>query len=69
MRSIKRNLDERFYNRGFEAGRAGRSRDICTMAQGPGRDAWLSGWRDGLTAACDGLTGVSGIHCDPRRAS
>ena len=62
-------LVERFYNRGFEAGRAGRSRGLCPMAQGPGRDAWLSGWRDGRTAAWDGLTGVSGIHCDPRRAS
>ena len=36
---------------------------------GSSRVAWLSGWRDGRAASWDGLTGVSGIHCDPQIAS
>lgn len=69
MKTIKRNLEERFYNRGYAAGVAGRSKTICPVRSGPGRDAWLSGWRDGRHASWDGLTGVSGISCDPRIAS
>jgi ribosome modulation factor len=66
---MKRNLEVRFYNKGYAAGIAGRSKDLCPSGYGSGRDSWLSGWRDGRTSAWEGLTGVSGIHRDPRIAS
>ena len=69
MKTIKRSLIDRFYNRGFRAGIGGKSRELCPAIAGSGRDAWLSGWRDGRAASWDGLTGVSGIHCDPQIAS
>jgi len=69
MKTIKRSLHDRFYNRGYRAGIGGKSRETCPAIAGVGRDAWLSGCRDGLAASWDGLTGVSGIHCDPQIAS
>ena len=63
MKTIKRSLNYRFYNRGYRAGIDGKSRELCPAiaVQVAMR---LSGWRDGRAASWDGLTGVSGIHCD-----
>ncbi len=67
MKTVKRSLHDRFYNRGYRIGIAGKSREMCPIVSG--RDSWLSGWRDGRAASWDGMTGVSGIHCDPQIAS
>ena len=50
MKTIKRSLIDRFYNRGYRAGIGGKSRELCPAIAGSSRVAWLSGWRDGRAA-------------------
>ncbi|MCP5208847.1 MAG: ribosome modulation factor [Hahellaceae bacterium] len=62
MRRQKRDLSQRAYKRGYQAGVSGRSKDICPTGSEALRQEWISGWRDGRVDNWDGLKGVSGIH-------
>ncbi len=62
MRRQKRDLSERAFQRGYQAGSGGRNKEACPHEAGDNRQQWLSGWREGRTDQWDGYTGVSGIH-------
>ncbi len=62
MKRQKRDICERAYAKGYYSGLRGRSRDNCPHIDGPARQEWLGGWRDGRADQWDGYTGVSGLH-------
>lgn len=55
-------MNTRAFDRGYQAGLAGRSLEICPHEGGDHRYNWVSGWRQGRADQWDGLTGVSGVH-------
>jgi ribosome modulation factor len=55
-------MNTRAYDKGYQAGIAGRSSDYCPHTDVVHRQNWLSGWREGRSDQWDGLTGVSGVH-------
>ncbi|WP_210395203.1 ribosome modulation factor [Motiliproteus sediminis] len=65
MKRQKRDLTSRAYVRGYRAGRAGKSRDLCPTEVNQTREQWMSGWRQGRSDYWDGYQGVSGLHCAP----
>ncbi len=62
MRRQKRNMAERAFYKGYQAGSSGRTKEACPHDNGETRQQWLTGWREGRTDQWDGYTGVSGIH-------
>ena len=62
MKRQKRDLTERAFHRGYQAGVSGKTKEACPHEQETMRQQWLSGWREGRTDQWDGLVGVSGIH-------
>ena len=62
MRRQKRDMNSLAFDKGYQAGVAGRSSDDCPHANDEHRQNWLSGWREGRSDQWDGLTGVSGVH-------
>ena len=64
MKRQKRDLSQRAYKKGYQAGISGRSKNLCPSALEK-QESWLSGWRDGRADNWDGFTGVSGIHRIP----
>ena len=62
MKRQKRDMAERAYSKGYQAGSSGRAKEHCPHDGGETRQQWLTGWREGRTDQWDGLTGVSGIH-------
>lgn len=61
MKTHKRDTSVRAYKKGYQAGVHGKAKDACPLHQEPGRQEWLSGWREGRQDNWDGLTGVSGV--------
>ena len=62
MRRQKRDMNDRAFQRGYQAGLVGRSMDTCPHAGESARQNWLSGWREGRSDNRAGYTGVSGVH-------
>ena len=62
MRRQKRDMNDRAFDRGYQAGVSGRSSDFCPHEDDNHRQNWLTGWREGRCDQWDGLTGVSGVH-------
>ena len=62
MRRHKRDMNSRAFDKGYQAGLAGRSADYCPHESGEHRLNWISGWREGRCDQWDGLTGISGMH-------
>ncbi|ARN76162.1 ribosome modulation factor [Oceanicoccus sagamiensis] len=62
MRRQKRDMAERAFSKGYQAGSTGRHKETCPHDNGAVRQQWLTGWREGRTDQWDGYTGVSGIH-------
>jgi ribosome modulation factor len=62
MKKQKRDTTNRAFQRGYQNGLAGKSKDQCPYDQGDIRSHWISGWREGRTDQWDGLTGVAGVH-------
>jgi ribosome modulation factor len=47
MKKHKRDREQRAFARGYRAGAAGRSRDLCPHSEPASRQFWLSGWQQG----------------------
>ncbi len=62
MRRQKRDMNHRAFDRGYQAGIAGRSIEHCPHSGEEQRQSWLAGWREGRSDQWDGLTGVNGVH-------
>jgi len=65
MRTQKRDIDQRTFNKGYQAGVTGKSKSSCPNTTSTAQQNWLNGWREGREDNWDGLTGVSGIHKIP----
>jgi ribosome modulation factor len=46
MKRQKRNQTDRAMARGYQAGIAGKSRNLCPHETGEARHVWLTGWRE-----------------------
>ena len=62
MRRKKRDLSERAFHKGYQAGITGKNKDTCPHESNSTRQQWLAGWREGRSDHWQGYTGVSGIH-------
>ena len=62
MRRQKRDMNDRAYHKGYQAGLVGRPMDSCPHSAMNAKLHWLSGWREGRSDSRDGFTGVSGVH-------
>ncbi len=62
MKKHKRDMNDRAYHKGYQAGLGGRSFEICPHDGEQQRQFWLSGWREGRSDQWDGYVGVSGVH-------
>jgi len=65
MKRQKRDKSSLLYNRGFQAGITGKSRDTCPVSVNEQRSHWMNGWRQGREAHWDGMGGVSAIQATP----
>lgn len=55
MKRQKRDRLDRAHNRGYQAGRDGRSREDCPYESLGAREHWLGGWREARTNLQSGL--------------
>ena len=62
MRRQKRDMNDRAFQKGYQAGLVGRSLESCPHSTDQQRHSWISGWREGRSDNWDGYTGVSGVH-------
>ncbi|AYN94894.1 MULTISPECIES: ribosome modulation factor [Pseudomonas] len=62
MRRLKRDPMERAFQRGYQHGVSGKSRDLCPFNHQKIRQAWMNGWREGRGDHWDGFIGTAGIH-------
>ena len=62
MRRSKRDMIKRAFERGYQMGLSGRSREICPHGKGPNQLSWLLGWREGRIDQWDGVTALTGRH-------
>lgn len=62
MKKQKRDQANRIFQRGYQSGVSGKSKDHCPYDSGDTRNQWLSGWREGRNDQWSGYIGVAGIH-------
>lgn len=55
MKRQKRDRQDRAYSRGYQAGVAGRSKEMCPYQATEIKSEWLGGWREAMTARQQGL--------------
>ncbi len=58
MRRQKRDMSDRAFQKGYQAGFSGKNKDMCPHQQLATRQNWLTGWREGRHDAWDGYTQV-----------
>jgi ribosome modulation factor len=56
MKRFKRNRIQRAFEKGYQLGLSGRSRENCPFLTGLARSKWLEGWREGRNDWREGLT-------------
>ena len=56
MKRLKRNRIQRAFDKGYQLGLAGRSKENCPFLTGLARNKWLEGWREGRNDWREGLT-------------
>ena len=56
MKRFKRNRIQRAFEKGYQLGLSGRSRENCPFLIGLARSKWLEGWREGRNDWREGLT-------------
>lgn len=61
-KTVKRDVEQRAFSRGYQAGLSGKSKELCPHSATPGRQSWLDGWREGREDHWGGMQGVSAIH-------
>lgn len=62
MKRHKRDRTSRAWQRGYQAGLVGRSRELCPHGQLTARSSWLDGWHEGHRDLEDGTIPLSGLH-------
>lgn len=61
MKRQKRDIEQRAFKKGYQAGVSGKSKSLCPENI-TAKQNWLSGWREGRGDNWDGFVGVSGLH-------
>ena len=61
MKRCKRDMTQRAFQRGYNAGLCGKSRESCPHETLSQREQWMSGWLAGNEANWSAMTGVSGL--------
>ena len=61
MKTRKRDRFVRAHKKGYQAGLNGKSKESGPTQNGPDKQEWLAGWREGRQDNWDGLTGVSSV--------
>ena len=56
MKRTKRNRIKRAFEKGYQLGLAGRSKENCPFLTGLARIKWLEGWKEGRNDWREGLT-------------
>ena len=62
MRRSKRDMVKRAFERGYQMGLSGRSKDSCPHGEGPNQLSWLQGWREGRIEQWNGNNALTGSH-------
>ena len=62
MRRSKRDMVKRAFERGYQMGLSGRSKDSCPHGKGPNQLSWLQGWREGRKEQWNGNNALTGSH-------
>ncbi|MAY37751.1 MULTISPECIES: ribosome modulation factor [Spongiibacter] len=62
MRRQKRDMTERAYQRGYQAGISGRNKENCPHTQEQLRQQWLTGWREGRGDHWDGIDTATALE-------
>jgi ribosome modulation factor len=62
MRRSKRDMLKRAFERGYQIGLSGRSRETCPPGTGPHKLSWLQGWREGRIDQWEGLTNITACY-------
>ena len=62
MKRQKRDITERAFNKGYQAGIDGRSRSLCPHDSGGARQQWLNGWRESRVDQWDGFNRMAQVQ-------
>lgn len=62
MKRHKRDRTSRAWQKGYQAGLIGRSRDTCPHQIDAHRTSWIEGWEAGQADLSDGVHSVGGLH-------
>ena len=62
MKRPKRDMNQRAFEKGYQIGLSGRSRDLCPHYVGTQKFNWMQGWREGRADQWDGLNGATACH-------
>ena len=62
MKRHKRDQTSRAWNRGYQAGFIGRSREACPHQATVPRESWIDGWKVGQRELTEGTVPVAGFH-------
>lgn len=62
MRRQKRDMTERAYQRGYQAGIGGRNKGLCPHSQPKMKHEWMSGWREGRSDLWDGIDTATALQ-------
>ena len=62
MKRQKRDMLARAFEKGYQMGFKGRSRDMRPKQDGAAHQEWMNGWREGREDKWSGFTGVSGLQ-------
>lgn len=55
MKRQKRDRHERAHTKGFNAGAAGRPKELCPYQSVEPRSQWLGGWREAMESRAQGM--------------
>lgn len=62
MRRQKRDMTDRAFQKGYQAGFSGRNKESCPHHQEALRQQWMSGWREGRNDHWDGYSDAAAIQ-------
>jgi ribosome modulation factor len=62
MKRHKRDPSNRAWNKGYQAGFIGRSRDSCPHQAISQRESWIDGWTIGQRELTEGTLPLAGFH-------
>lgn len=55
MKRQKRDRHDRAHSKGYQAGVAGRSKEMCPYQSNEAKSEWLGGWREAIADKQQGL--------------